>query len=256
MEDSLEVYKCPNCGANIDFLLSYTPQAVCEYCGAKITIRQKPRENININIVESLGELKVGNVIKRTCRLLSLCEDNKAKELIEKALIYFPEEPKLLELENECNSFLSRSFLNYLKMLSYKTFLDSNLEGRYFNEISGFCNMLSDKADNSINIAIYRKQNVDNYNYILSYLKELKSVMQNEAVIKSKRLYKCVVNAVLKLTAVVCNTIYRQGNKENHIKLISLQQRQSLIYDFNTINKEMAIDKYKVVSEAEWESYK
>lgn len=256
MEDSLEVYKCPNCGANIDFLLSYTPQAVCEYCGAKITIRQKPRENININIVESVGGLKIGNVIKRTCRLLGLCKDNKAKELIEKALIYFPEEPKLLELENECNSFLSRSFFNYLKMLSYKTFLDSNLEDRYFNEISGFCNMLSDRADNGINIAVCRKQNIDNYNYILSYLKELKNIMQNEVVIKSEKLYKSVINAVLKLTTVVCNTIYKQGSSEKYIKLITLQQRQSLVYDFNAVSEETSINKYCVASEGDWESYK
>lgn len=256
MVDGLEVYKCPNCGANIDFLLSGTPKAICEYCGAKITIRQKPVENVSVNIVESVGELKVDNVIKRACRLLCLCEDRKAKELIEKALIYYPEEPKLLELENECNSFLSRSFLNYLKMLTYKTFLDSNLEGRYFNEINGFCNMLSDKADSDINIAVYRKQNIDNYNYILSYLKELKSALKNEVVVRSQRLYKCVINAVLKLTATVCNTIYKQKNIESHIKLITLQQRRSLVSDFNIISKEMSVDKYKIASEIEWERYK
>ncbi|MBQ6980330.1 MAG: hypothetical protein IJQ07_06765 [Clostridia bacterium] len=251
----MEAYKCPNCGAGIIDSPNDLNEVVCRYCNTRIRLRQPTIENINI--VENIEHFETCKVVLRVGRLLYLGDYQSAKKLVQKALLYSPDDRSLLELENECNCFLTNNFGNYLKMLAVITVINDNIAQRFIIEINGFCNMLSSKADRNLNIAKYRKQNLDNYGYIFSYIGELRKCLQNELVINCDKLYKAVENAFLKFTTVICNTIYlkNQSKKCSFVKLISLEQRQCLIRDFEKIRLAYVDDKYSVVANDEWDKY-
>lgn len=251
----MEAYKCPNCGAGIIDSPNDLNEVVCRYCNTRIRLKQPTIENISI--VESIEHLETNKVVLRVGRLLYLGDYESAKKLVQKALLHLPDDRLLLELENECNCFLTNNFGNYLKMLSVVTVLNEDIAQRFIVEIDGFCNMLSAKADRNLNIAKYRKQNLDNYGYIFFYIGELKKCLQNESVISCDMLYKVVINAFLKFTTVICNTIYLkdQGKKRSYLKLISIEQRQHLIRDFENIRLACVDDKYRIVANDEWKKY-
>lgn len=189
---------------------------------------------MDYGINQSLEKNTVDNVITRVEQLINNCEDVEAKYLVQNTLLDFPNDEKLLELENVIRSFLTRDFVNYLKMLAACSFMCEGIENRYKNEISGFCNMLDTKADCDLNIAVYRKQNLFNYSMLLKYLAELKQCLANKAVIECDKLYDVVINAARKLSAIACNTIYLF--KKKYYLPISFDLRRKLEDDFNKMN--------------------
>lgn len=251
MNSMIEVFKCPNCGASIDFLPSEMSNFQCEYCGSVIHLANEPQQNINVNIADELCHITPNQVIQRVGRLFYLCKDEHAKILLEKALIYRPNNAKLLELENQCDCFLTRDFGNYIKMLSVRSFLTKDESERYRTEIDGFCKMVGNKAINALSIPMQRRQNTQNYEAILKYIAELKKCLQNDVVIKSEKLYESVRMAVLKLTAIVCNTIYIKNTRvpRKYIMLIDFQYRRKLKSDFDAINM-LNETEYKIVDES------
>ena len=75
--------------------------------------------------------------------------------------------------------------------------------------------------------------------------------MRNNTVINSDTLYETVRSAVLKLMAVVCNTIYVRSSRANreYSMLISLDYRRKLKAEFDTINS-IKRTVYQVVDES------
>ena len=218
--------KCPNCGASINPRTSNPDFLLCDYCGSILTVYD--------SIGHSSERNNFDNVIIRVGQLIYNCDDYEAKKLLQDTLLNFPSDARLLELENFTRSFLTRDFGNYLKMLAACSFLCDGICGRYKNEINGFCNMLDCKADNCLNIAIYRKQNLFNYSMLLKYLVELKQCLANKAVIECDKLYDVVINAARKLSAIACNTIYLF--KKKYYLPISFDLRRKLEDDFNKMN--------------------
>lgn len=207
---------------------------------------------LNSTIIDAIGSLTADNLIYRVSRLLNIGKDKEAKALLEKALMIWPADNKLMELESECSCFLMRDFGYYLKMLAAKTFFCGGIEKRYETEIKGFCSMLSKNADRELNLAVYRKINIENYNFILGYLSDLKKCLQNSYVIEKEELYKVIVFAVLKLTTVVCNTIYKVKGKKNHdknIMLIDLNVRRKLAVDFEKVRMVYGDCNFTIVDE-------
>lgn len=247
--NSLEAYSCPRCGAAIDFVFDNSEEFQCEYCGSRIRLRSNIPQNISITYCDNLDPEKA---LTRAGQLMYVGEDQQAKELIQKTLIQYPNNKRLLEFENVTRCFLTRNFGNYIKMLAACSFFAGGLEKRYVTEINGFCGMLSNRADSSINIATYRKQNLENYSLMLGYLSDLKKCLQNDAVIHTKALYDTVLYATLKFSATLCNTIYLRGNE--YKMLINFSARRKLEQDFNEI-VEIFDSNYKVVSESEIKKY-
>ncbi|MBQ7643324.1 MAG: hypothetical protein IJS67_05420 [Clostridia bacterium] len=250
----MENYRCPNCGAGITGYPNGYNEVICRYCNARIRLRQPTVENLNI--VENAEGLQADKVAIRVGRLIYTGEYESAKELLQKTLAYHPEDRSLLELESVCNSFLTRNFGNYLKMLSVRTFFAEGETERYRTEIDGFCRMLGSKADRDLNIPLLRKQNSDNYIAIIEYISLLKKCLQNGAVMRSASLYESVRMAVLKMTAVVCNTIYLQsvGKPKRYVMLMSFACRRQLKADFEVIAS-YGETAYRVVDEKEIRKY-
>ncbi len=250
MNNILEALNCPNCGAIIDYIPSNTSDFQCKYCGGVIHINREP-QSINVNIADDFLHVAPDQIIQRIGRLFYLGKYEQAKLLLEKALVYHPSNAKLLELENQCECFLTRNIGNYFKMLSVRTFLTEDECVRFKTEIDGFCKMVGNKAINSLNIPMQRKQNTENYIAILTYIVDLKKCLSNEAVINNDRLYETVRRAVLKLSAIVCNTIYVKNTRlpRQYVMLIDFNCRRQLKKDFDAIDS-FGETEYKIVDEA------
>ena len=184
-------------------------------------------------------------------RLFYLGKYEQAKVLLEKTLVYYPSNIKLLELENQCECFITRNIGNYIKMLSVRTFLTDDESERFKTEIDGFCKMVGNKAIYSLNIPMQRKQNTENYEAILKYIVDLKKCLRNDAVIHSDKLYETIRTAVLKLSAIVCNTIYIKNTRlpRQYIMLIDFKYRRQLKADFDAIDL-FGETEYKIVDES------
>lgn len=250
MNSRLEALNCPNCGVAIDYLPSNTSDFQCEYCGSIIHLNREP-QNINVNIADDFRHVAPDQVIQRIGRLFYLGKYEQAKVLLEKTLVYYPSNVKLLELENQCECFLTRNIGSYIKMLSVRTFLTDDESARFKTEIDGFCKMVGNKAVNSLNIPMQRKQNTENYEAILKYIVDLKKCLRNDAVIHSDKLYETVRTAVLKLSAIVCNTIYIKNTRlpRQYIMLIDFKYRRQLKADFDAIDL-FGETEYKIVDES------
>lgn len=251
----LQALNCPNCGATVDVWTNDLRQIQCRYCGSMITVTPEP-QNLNVNIMEDFGSVTPAQIIQRVGRLFYLCKDDQAKQLLEKGLIYFPNDPMLLELESQCDCFLTRNIGNYLRMLAVRTFLTDGDCARYRTEIDGFCRMVGNNATNSLNTPPLRKQSSDNYQAILGYIAYMKQALANTAVQRDDALYASVRNAVLKLSAIVCNTIYVRsvGSKRQFIMLIDYNYRRFLQADFNTVSR-IGENQYAIVDESVIKKY-
>ena len=255
MSNRLEVLNCPSCGATIDYLPINASNFQCKYCGSAIHLNADP-QNININITDDFQHVFPDQVIQRIGRLFYLGKYEEAKILLEKALVYHPNNVRLLELENQCECFLTRNIGNYIKMLSVRTFLTNDESARFKAEIDGFCKMVGNNAINSINTPLQRKQNTENYTAILNYIIDLKKCLRNDAVIHNGELYEAVRAATLKLSAIVCNTIYIKSMRSprQYIMLIDFKYRRQLQADFDTIDS-FGETKYKIVDESVIKQY-
>lgn len=96
-----------------------------------------------------------------------------------------------------------------------------------------------------------RKQNTENYEAILKYIVDLKKCLRNDAVIHSDKLYETVRTAILKLSAIVCNTIYIKNTRlpRQYIMLIDFKYRRQLKADFDAIDL-FGETEYKIVDES------
>lgn len=250
MNNRLEALNCPNCGATIDYLSSNTPDFQCEYCGSLIHLNTGLHNTNNVSIADEFWHVAPDQVIQRAGRLFYLGKYEQAKVLLEKSLVYYPNNAKLLELENQCEIFLTRNIGNYIRMLSVRTFLTSDESTRFKVEIDGFCRMVGNKAINSLNTPMQRKQNTESYEAILKYIIDLKKCLRNDAVIHNQELYESVRMAVLKLSAIVCNTIYIKNTRlpRQYIMLIDFKYRQQLKAEFDAIDS-LGETGYKIVDE-------
>ncbi|MCD8040201.1 MAG: hypothetical protein LUF82_01650 [Clostridia bacterium] len=187
--------------------------------------------------------------LKRVGRLLYIGEYESAKFLIQSALIQYPDDIRLLEYENTCLAFCTRNFENYLIALSKRTAFYGDDYERFIIEIDSFCAMISCKADKNINVATYRRQNIENYSRLLTYIGLLKRSLQNDCIIACEELYISATRAFLKMTATVCNTIYTvaRGKRKNYRMLISLETREILEKDFNLVKNNAIISNYSIV---------
>lgn len=253
MNYTLEALKCPNCGAAVKNVPNDASEFKCEYCGILIHINRGTSTPVSVGTVGSASnsDSEAEKLIRRIGRLIYLCKDTEARCTVESALYTYPDNVRLMELENQCDCFATKDFGNYLKMLAVRTFLLPDECARYQTEIAGFCRMVGDKAINTLNFPTLRKQNTDNYLAILSYIEELKRCLRNNTVINSDTLYETVRSAVLKLMAVVCNTIYVRSSRANreYSMLISLDYRRKLKAEFDTINS-IKRTVYQVVDES------
>lgn len=244
-----ETYCCPSCGATINIPINESASVVCEYCGSRVRFSSNQPQNYHVTYREDLEPEKV---ILRAGHLIYNGEFNLAKEIVQKTLTYYPSNRRLLELENVIRCFETRSFSNYIKMLSVCTYLNEDIERRFAIEINGYCNMLSDKANNRLNIARYRKQNIENFLYLYDYLPDIKRCLVNEAVINSKDLYDVVLKSARKFSVILCNTIY--SNNGIYFYPISLSQRKQIADDFDEL-ADIFDSTYRTVSDCEFRKY-
>lgn len=246
---------CPNCGAPIICGSSGYAQINCSYCGS--TVQLTPAmQNITVSVSEDFRSFSPGQIIQRVGRLFYLAKYDQAKILLDKALLTYPAHPRLSELENQCDCFMTRNIGQYFHMLSVRSFLTDDECARYKIEIDGFCKMVGNSAINSLNTPLERKQNAGNYEAILYYIANLKKCLANDAVIRNDLLYESVKNAVLKLSAIICNTIYRINSRKpyRYRMLITYKYRRYLKADFTTIDP-AGETPYRIVDESEIRKY-
>jgi len=213
------------------------------------TVSRRGDEEADPTLTPEKVAMRVGN-------LLYQCKDQSAKDALERTLVYFPDNVKLMELENQCDCFLTRNFENYLKMLSVRTFLLEEEASRYRREISGFCKMVGEKATHGLNIPLQRRQNTENYLAIVRYIALLKQCLRRKVIVEQGALYECIRQAVLKLTAIICNTIYlREAHgPKRYLMLIDFKYRAQLKADFEEISP-YGESEYEIVDEREIRRY-
>lgn len=252
MSTTIENINCPNCGAQL-INLPVDGIVICQYCGSALKLSDSTPVNIHYTTSGVSLSINSDAVLRRVDRLLYLGEYDEAQKVIRAALLSSPDNRKMLEYENVCNCFLTRIFENYLKMLGSCSFMLNGLQGRYVTEINGYCDLLGNNANNKLNFPIYRQQNLQNYNALLHNLELLKVCLRNNAVIDSQIVFNTVAIAILKLSAIACNTVYvlKRGNKNQVIVPIDMDKRRALERDFDIVWHDFNADSFAIVSEAE-----
>lgn len=255
MNERSDILRCPTCGAVVRSIPTAATEFRCNSCGGIIRL-QAQVQNEPTYISEDFRHLTVEQVIRRAGQLFYAGKYVHAAALLEKMLVYAPDDARLLEMENQCECFRTQNFGNYLKMLAVRTFLTPDECARYVIEINGFCNMVGNNATHSVNTPVLRRQNEENYGAILNYIVDLKRCLRNEAIMHDGVLYEAVRRAVLKLSAIVCNTVYVRSSRvpTEYVMLIDLNYRRALKYDFDLIDPH-GESEYKIVDESMIKQY-